>query len=355
MALGMWDSNTSEVAWLQGVLASAGYDPGPIDGVYGPRTAAAVAAWQAANGLPATGIFDDASAARIHGVTGSTSTANPVDIIRSKYGHISWAYDVAELKPIFDQAVRENWDEARIIGAISATTWWKTTAENARQWQEMVGTDPAEAQRQRDVMATQIRNMATQLGVSLDGARLQTLTEDALKLGAGQQEITAWLVNETRSGYGTLTAGQDSLRAQAANYAVPVSDQTLATWAAQIATGQVSPEGWLSYLKETAKSMFPTLSAAIDSGISVRQYAEPYVQIASQELGLNSSQISLNDAKWQRALTNVDQDGNPTAMSLYDWTRLIRTDAQYGFDKTPGAVSDAVTVKDTILKAMGFA
>jgi hypothetical protein len=219
----------------------------------------------------------------------------------------------------------------------------------------LTGSDPAEAQRQRDMMATRIRSMATRLGVSLDGARLQTLTEDALKLGAGEQEISMWLVNETRSGFGTIASGIDSLRAQAANYAVPVSDQTLATWSAQIATGQVSPEGFLSYLKEQAKSMFPALAGAIDAGVSVRQYAEPFIQIAVQELGLNPADIRLNEAKWQRPLTTISADGQPTTMSQYDWTRLIRTDEEYGFDKTPGALADATQVKDTLLKQMGFA
>ncbi len=45
-----------DVLAVQQALASRGFSPGPLDGIYGPRTAAAVRAFQAANGLPVTGI-----------------------------------------------------------------------------------------------------------------------------------------------------------------------------------------------------------------------------------------------------------------------------------------------------------
>lgn len=41
-------------------LAAAGYDPGPIDGVYGSRTQQAVMDYQATNGLPVDGVISDA-------------------------------------------------------------------------------------------------------------------------------------------------------------------------------------------------------------------------------------------------------------------------------------------------------
>ncbi|HOZ59475.1 MAG TPA: peptidoglycan-binding domain-containing protein, partial [Nakamurella multipartita] len=49
-------------AALQTDLQRAGYDPGPIDGVYGPETVAAVQQLQTDSGLPTTGFVDEATA-----------------------------------------------------------------------------------------------------------------------------------------------------------------------------------------------------------------------------------------------------------------------------------------------------
>ncbi|MDX1690205.1 MAG: peptidoglycan-binding domain-containing protein [Acidimicrobiia bacterium] len=49
-------SRGDEVTELQEALAEAGHDPGPVDGVFGPKTEAAVRAFQEAKGLQVDGI-----------------------------------------------------------------------------------------------------------------------------------------------------------------------------------------------------------------------------------------------------------------------------------------------------------
>ena len=47
---------------IQQRLANEGFDPGTPDGQFGPRTRAAIRAWQAARGAAATGYLDDVQA-----------------------------------------------------------------------------------------------------------------------------------------------------------------------------------------------------------------------------------------------------------------------------------------------------
>ncbi len=49
------------VAQVQELLKDAGFNPGPIDGILGPRTKGALRRYQASQGLPATGILDEAT------------------------------------------------------------------------------------------------------------------------------------------------------------------------------------------------------------------------------------------------------------------------------------------------------
>ena len=49
-------SSGDEVTQLQNDLASRGFDPGPVDGIFGPKTDAAVRAFQESAGLAVDGI-----------------------------------------------------------------------------------------------------------------------------------------------------------------------------------------------------------------------------------------------------------------------------------------------------------
>jgi peptidoglycan hydrolase-like protein with peptidoglycan-binding domain len=48
----------TQVIQLQGQLKALGFDPGPADGIVGPRTVTAARAFQAANGQAVTGLID---------------------------------------------------------------------------------------------------------------------------------------------------------------------------------------------------------------------------------------------------------------------------------------------------------
>jgi hypothetical protein len=51
-------TSPNDIREMQGRLQSVGFDPGPIDGAAGPKTAAAVTRYQQAHGLQATGVAD---------------------------------------------------------------------------------------------------------------------------------------------------------------------------------------------------------------------------------------------------------------------------------------------------------
>ena len=50
---------------IQEGLEAAGFDPGDVDGLFGPRTRAAIRVWQSAQGSRATGYLGEASAAAL--------------------------------------------------------------------------------------------------------------------------------------------------------------------------------------------------------------------------------------------------------------------------------------------------
>jgi peptidoglycan hydrolase-like protein with peptidoglycan-binding domain len=83
----MTGARGDQVRPLQGDLQEHGFPMGDIDGVYGPRTRAAVATFQTAHGLAATGTADETTLQALARVPapitgGGAATMNPDDILR---------------------------------------------------------------------------------------------------------------------------------------------------------------------------------------------------------------------------------------------------------------------------------
>ncbi|MCV0429452.1 MAG: peptidoglycan-binding protein [Roseibium sp.] len=69
-------ADTQTILFVQKSLAALGFDPGPADGVFGRKTAAAIKAFQRARGLSQSGVIDDGvvSALRSSGEPGQAET-----------------------------------------------------------------------------------------------------------------------------------------------------------------------------------------------------------------------------------------------------------------------------------------
>jgi hypothetical protein len=69
--------SSSDVREVQGRLQSLGFDPGPVDGSAGPKTAAAVTRYQQAHGLQPTGVADMDTLDELRREPGSTPPPPP--------------------------------------------------------------------------------------------------------------------------------------------------------------------------------------------------------------------------------------------------------------------------------------
>jgi hypothetical protein len=306
-----------------------------------------------------------ATATQTGGGLGVDAKVDPAAALAA-YGSIAeLAKTVPDIKRVISQAIAQGIDPTTTAGQqrfqqmLQGTAWWKQTASNQRDNQILKATDPRKWKELRQTYHDKIVILARNLGVPMtDDAAITRLAERAMNLGWSDNDIRRYVAADIKVGSGVVNTGEaavtvDALKQKAADWLVPISDATLQTWTRQILRGDVPAEAFDSYLKEQAKSMFPGLAAAIDRGVTVRQYTDPYRQYASQILEIDGNNIDfVHDPVFSKALFNTDpKTGERTQMSLADWQTYLRKTPQYS--KTAQATEQAAQFATTLAQTFG--
>lgn len=289
------------------------------------------------------------------GATGTgTGTGSTADTVRELYGYSAIYLDDPEIGPILKQAADENWSPQRLQGALFATQWWQTTSASARQWDNAYAQDPATVDAQIQQQMVDLKAQAAKLGFVIDVGHLHDLARDSLRLGWDATQIANAIGAESfRNGKLSTSSTMQAVRQAVSDYGIPMSDATMNQWGEQIATGVATTEDLRQQLVGMAKGLFPGVADQLDKGLTVRQLADPYIQLAAQTLEVGPDTIDFKDPKWSAALNGVDAKGVRRSLTLGEWSDKIKADASYGWSKTKGAQAQAFDLSDTLGKAFG--
>lgn len=268
--------------------------------------------------------------------------------VDSQYGYLSAFLKNKEIGPIIAKAAKNGWTEGHMLAELETTNWWKKTSQTARTWEATKRTDPATAQQQLTQMRGQIRQLAkSTLGHQLSDDQINHMANTAIAANWSQAELqkavgaefTYTGAQQTYQGAAGQTVTQ--LQSIAKQYVVPLSTSTLQTWAKQILEGTYTTDDFQSYVQQQAESLYPTLKSALKSGQTTTQYADPYLQVASQILEKPAESFDLSSPQWNKALLQPQPDGERTAMPLSDWADYLRSLPAYQqTDQAKGAAAD---------------
>lgn len=277
--------------------------------------------------------------------------------VRANYGYEAAFLDDPVIGPILRTAAKNNYDQAQLLGLIyrtpAAKAWWTHNSDTKRQWDAEAKLDPAAHRQKIANQQAQILALAGQDGFNLDPTRAAKIANDSLAYGWSTDQIKEAVAHEYRYDPSASNETVANIKQDAYNYAVPISDQAIQTWAQKIMGGTATPDDFKAYAQQQAKSLYPTISAALD-GVDTQTYADPYKQIAARELGVNPDSINLLEPKWQRALMTVNPDGSRTPMTLDQWTTTLRSDPQYGWGNTVEAQNAVSSKAATTISSMGL-
>ena len=185
------------------------------------------------------------------------------------------------------------------------------------------------------VKADAVKIYATDLGIGLDDATANKL---AREWAAGNYDATTIKPQIARSGKidfnkGSAAEQLSTLKELAGSYGMQFDEGWFNTAATNILTAKDDVDTYKEYIRDQAKSKFPTLSAQLDQGFTVRQLASPYIQTMSNILEIDPNTIGLNDIYVNQALTGLNDKGEPATKPLWQFEQDLRKDPRWNYTK----------------------
>lgn len=209
---------------------------------------------------------------------------------------------------------------------------WEELIINPSKYTEYVGSSLAggagagPSAQDIKVKSDAIRIYATDLGVGLDDAAINKL---AREWAAGNFDATTIKPQIARSGKIDFSAGAaaeqlNTLKELAGSYGIQYDQGWYNTAATNILTGKNNIKTYEQYIKDQAKSKYPSLAEKINDGFTVRQLASSYTNSMANLLEIDEQSIGLDDYYINQALTSLDAQGNPVQKPLWQFQQDIR-------------------------------
>jgi hypothetical protein len=269
--------------------------------------------------------------------------------------------NVPEIARLLEEAIANTYTPEQFQAKLEQTSWWQQTTASAREWDINGQRDPATQQTLIDNKRVEVRNLAlSAFGVQLSDEKLEQLTVDSLRFGWSYnflQNAIGDVATQSTVGISQLRQGYigQTIRQTAKRYGVALADETFNSFVNRIAVGQETTDSFENYASNIARSLYPTLTAQFDSGLTFEDAVSPYRQVAANLLELNPNDIDFMDPKWLTPITYMPdpQSGEQRLMNLAEWGQELRTNKAFGYEFTNQARETAYRVTTDLANLFG--
>jgi hypothetical protein len=276
----------------------------------------------------------------------------------AQYGTLGiLANSIPDLRAKLEQGAKDEWTPDRFWAEIQQTHWWTSTSETRRQAQILEKTDPGTWKRNLELAAGKVATMATELGVTLGKGQATSLANHALRTGITDDILKNMVgglgAGGTGGSYKGAAADIDAQIRQAYSVqGVGFTDAAIRRSVNDVIAGKSTLATYENFARQQAKSRYPNLGEQLDSGMTVKDVASPYVAQMAQTLELDENAIDLSDSHIKRALTDRDEKGVPRTQPLWQFERQLKDDPRW--DKTQGAHNQTYDMLARIGQDWGF-
>lgn len=211
-----------------------------------------------------------------------------------------------------DLAFNQNMTASQIENYLRDTRDFRNRSESKRELERLKAENPAEYENRFSKVFHEVRRISRQTGLGTDGALQRATAELAMLNNWTEEQIKAHLsrhgsVQSTlRKGgnlQGDAAAARHLVERLSADYGINISRGTLSSLVADIAAGRRDENYAVEWFRNKAKVAYRNIAEDIDAGLTVRQIADPYIDMMSRTLEMNPRSIDVFDPTIKSALT----------------------------------------------------
>lgn len=265
-------------------------------------------------------------------------------------------------------AIKYEWSQDILNRYIeSQTEFGRATTDAQAQFDiGFAGEKKEDLQKQINDRVASLKQQAMAAGVQLTDAEASEFAKRAVRSQLTDQDTLAFLSakftlpgqeapgqKKAESPAGQAAQMVDEIKAMARSYGITVTDQFIQE---KVREGMTQGTGWQTWLegqrsifREQAKMLYPTVADKFDA-FTLQDILQPYLNDASEMLGVDISQMNLDDPMWTAAL-----NGPNGPMNRDEWIRVVKTDKKYGWDKTVRARQEYTNLADELISVFGMA
>lgn len=258
---------------------------------------------------------------------------------------------VPELHELVQNAITQGWTTDHFLTEVHQTKYWQQNNAATRQLIATKFSDPEQFQSEINQARQVVAQQAKTEGVQLSRKQVRGLA--VLSITNSWSQGT--LANKIGSYYqGSATpSGQaaqyhDQLNQLYSEYGLPLNQDRMDNRVQRLLSGQVTMDAFVHNVQQAAKSLYPSIAAQIDGGMTVKDIADPYVQTMANLLEISPDSITLQTPLIKKALQGVvtTTNGKSTASStpLWQFEQEVRKDPRWwNTDNAHASVANILT------------
>lgn len=263
-----------------------------------------------------------------------------------------------ELKSLFQQLVKEGWNQQKFNAKLAETQWWKTLSEVQRKAIILQYTDPATYGKLWNTTQNKIRLMMADMGADPNNwDQINSISARIIHEGYTDDQARDYLGQYIVFGSGGLAGGKAGAVQQELNsysYAMGVQngDWWIQDSVRNVVRGKKTVQDFKNAIMDQAIAAFPTWEKQLKAGSTMQDLASPYMQSMSQILEIPAGNINLFDNTIRNALSWKDPQGAQGSKPLWQFQNDLRKDDRW--KKTQNAQDSAMGTAHKVLQDFGI-